>query len=109
MQVKNDTLSPVIAVCSFSSFGEGEHGLIQPNASKQILGPPISKIEGRVCYAVITGVIICHDNPDNTNGFRVTKGYPLHIKKGNSHITIMHHLDVEEYVAKQPLCDGDQK
>jgi hypothetical protein len=108
MQVKNDSPSPVIAVCSFSSFGEGKYELIRPSASKQILGPPISKIEGRVCYAVITGVIICHDNPDNTNGF-VTKGYPLHIKKGNSHITIMHHLDVEEYANKQSLCDVDQK
>lgn len=110
MQVKNNASFPVIAICSVSSCGEGENRLIQPGASAQVLGPPIAnKIEGRICYFVATGVIICHDNPDNHNGFHVAKGHPLHIGKEDARITILHHLDMENYTAKQPLCDGGQK
>lgn len=109
MQVKNDTSFPVIAICSFSSFGEGENRLIEPNASAQVLGPPIAKIEGRICYSVATGAIACHDNPDNHNGFLVTKAHPLRIKKGDACISILHHSDMENHITTQPLCDGDQK
>lgn len=109
MQVKNNAPFPIVAVCSFSSFGEGEHELIQPNESKQVLGPPISKIEGRVCYSVVTGEIVCHNNPDNHGCYRITEGHPLRIKRGDACIIILHHSDKAHHAAKQFPCDGDQK
>lgn len=109
MQIKNETSFPIIAVCSFSSFGEGEQRLVPPNESRQVLGPPVSKIEGRICYSVMTGAIICHDNPDNYDSFHISKGYPLHINKGDICMAVLHHSDMENNATRSHLCDGDQK
>lgn len=108
MQVKNNTSFPIIAVCSFASLGEGAKKLIKPNSSNQVLGPPIAKIEGRICYAVVTGIITCHSNHENRNGFYVAEGHPLHINRGDACVSILHHADIKNYATKS-LCDDDQK
>lgn len=109
MQIKNGTSFPVIASCSFVSLGEGEKRLIQPGVSAQVLGPPIAKIEGRICYAVETGEITSHDNPNNQDRFFVAKGHPSIIDKIKVRIIIRHHLDVESCPNKQSLWNGDEK
>lgn len=109
MYIKNNSSEPVVASCFFPSLGKGENKLIHPGTSVQVLGPPIAKIEGRICYAVETGEITCHDNTNNQDRFFIAKGHPSIIDKIKVRIIIRHHLDAENCPDKQCLWNGDQQ
>lgn len=116
MFVTNRAPADIIASCVFV-FGTGDPKLIRPGESVQVLGPPLpfpfDKIEGRTCYAVLTGIVICHSDPDPEYEYsRVLPGKPLRIEYGDASLIICHHNDKKDGVCSNPychVCDPEQK
>lgn len=94
MHVKNAASFTVIANCTLLDLSSGGDTLIPPGHLTEVLGPYIGEIGTRPFYAVLTGVVTCHDDP-NKNFFRVEPGCPACIQHARGLLTIRHHLDKE--------------
>ena len=99
MKVINETSFPIIAFGIDTEIGYGNDVTIQPGESKDVSGPYLGEMGGGSCHICIEGEVICQENPDDENGFRIAKGAPICLQADRKGVTIRHHEDsVEEHV-----------
>lgn len=98
MIVKNKTSFNIIAVCWHRKHGPGKAVEISPGESSEVKGPYLGEMGGGSCHILIEGEIICHEGPDDENGFHVSKGEKLDVGAEEKGLTVFHHSENHEFV-----------
>jgi|GEM_PF-1483383 len=81
MKVTNKTSFKICAYCWHTKYGFGDPEVILPEKSEEIRGPLlIDQGDEKGYLAFPEGEIICHEHPDDDNGFQVTPSQPLTIE-----------------------------
>ncbi|MFZ2072465.1 MAG: phosphoglycerate mutase family protein [Minisyncoccia bacterium] len=106
MEITNKTSHPLIAFTWDTKHGYGKDYLLEPEETKEIVGPYIGEMGGGHCRLVQPGEIVCQSTPDDDNGFHVSKGKKLNLQADTSGVTVRHYSEdreSHEIPAKDPL------
>jgi hypothetical protein len=83
MIVKNNTSGALLAFGWHKQGGPGEEVIIPSGESIDVKGPYLGEMGGGSCYASVPGQVTCQENPDDDNGFQITKHTPLYLENQN--------------------------
>jgi hypothetical protein len=90
MKIFNNASFDLIAFGWHTKHGYGDDVIIKPGQFADVLGPYIGEMGGGRCRIVIEGEIICHETPDDKNGFQVIADNQLTLQAGDRGVTIRH-------------------
>lgn len=96
MFVKNRSSFEVIAFGWYKAMGPRSYGAdvrILPGETAEIHGPDFIDMKDAKCHVELTGIITCHEAPDDEHGFRVAQGKVLTVGGFYRGVTIRHNLD----------------
>ncbi len=98
MQIINNTSFTIVAFGWHKQYGAGDKVEIHPNEKGEVNGPYLGEMGGGDCYIALEGEIVVHEEPDNENGFHVSKGNHLNLGAGDQGITVFHHSEDYDFV-----------
>lgn len=93
MEITNKTSFLVIAVCWHTERGHGEEVAIQPDETREVLGPYLGEMDGGSCHIATPHEITCHEGEDGKEGYHVSKGNQLVLSSGKNGVTVRHHSE----------------
>ena len=96
MKVTNNASYALIAFGFHVLRGYGEDVKISPGQTADVNGPYVGEMGGGSCHVALVGEIVCHEAPDNAEGFQVAPGNPLSLADGDRGITVRYCDDAPE-------------
>jgi len=98
MQITNNTSFKIVAFGWHEQYGAGDKVEIEPGENSEVNGPYIGEMGGGRCHLALEGEISVHEEPDNDNGFHVSKGNHLNLGAGEKGVTVFHYSENYEFV-----------
>lgn len=93
MRIANATGSALVAFGWHHECGYGPEVTIPPGEAKNLFGPYMGERYGEPCWAVIPGGVVCHEDADGNDRYRVAQGHQLTMKMGDVGCNIRHYAD----------------